>query len=127
VGGASYDDVNGNIYYADVAPPGGTNYIRRVAKNSSTSTTVKSSSTVRFYSPRSNGSMLYFFYQDLSNGSFYLRRKNLSNGNEVGVSFPFAWYEAPLYLTWVGPDGIYFLQHFDSPIPGHWSLYRTQL
>ncbi len=99
---------------------GSGNAIRRMPHGGPTSAihSYKSSSTETFYVPVSTGSALYWVDKRTSNGVTFLRRKNLSNGNQVAVSFPFS---PPSYMRLL-PDALYF-PNFDA-VTG-WSLYRT--
>lgn len=105
---------------------GSTNKLHRLPKAGGSISTVRSSSTVIYHAPVSNGSMMYWLEQTVSDGSMKIRRQNLSNGNIVSTNFPFTWFDArPQNQLRLLNDAIYFTPYLGSPT--HWSLYRTQL
>jgi hypothetical protein len=92
---------------------------RKLRSREAPITNIKSSSTETFFVPVSTGSALYWVDKRTSNGATFLRRRNLSNGNQTAVSFPFA----PPNFMRILADGLYF-PNYDAT--AGWSLYRTQ-
>ena len=108
------------LYFAESS--GGTNRLQRIARSGGALSTVKSSTSVRYVSPFSTGSALYWREERLSDGAATIRRKNLLNGNHVTTSFPMAELDQML----VASSGIYAIGRVDAGVD-RWALIRGGL